>query len=297
MRATRASAAPAILAGVALVASCAPAVVQAPPSASPLRASTEPAAAADDDPPPQYVVGDPLRANSLAVLPLDDDAAGVILEGVRFVVRGSHVRAARDVADGQPLQSAWRVPARLGGGFLFHAKGALYASDAFDGVLRPVVSLPADVAGVWFAPHAILVRAESGERWMIEPATGKRLPVSPPGLLQIAALDDGRALALVEGGQILVSTDAGAHWADGGSPVRSPAKRVFLTRAPTTQGESLWVETQGTAAMGLLAGGRLASYDAVPSTDVAPALRAKQPAWHDEEPPLRRAMRTGAPAR
>jgi hypothetical protein len=297
MRATRASAGPAIVAGLSLLASCAPAVEQAPRSIAGVRADAAAAPAPADDPPPQYVVGDPVRANALTVLPLGDDAAGIILEGVRFVVRGSRVRVSSDVADGQQLQSAWRVPARLGGGFLFHAKGALYASDAFDGLLRPVVSLPADVADVWFGPRAILVRAESGERWMIEPATGKRLPMSPPGLLQIAALDDGRAIALVEGGQILVSTDAGAHWVAGGSPVRSPAKRVFLTRAPTTREESLWVETQGTAAMGLLAGGRLAAYDAAPSVDAVPPLRPKQPAWHEEEPPLRRATRTGAPAR
>ena len=109
----------------------------------------------------------------------------------------------------------------------------------------PVVSLPADVADVSLASHAALVRAESGERWMIEPASGKRLPVSPAGLLQVAALDDGRAAALVEGGQLLVSTDAGEHWTDASGRLRAPAKRVFVARTQTTHEDSLWVETQG----------------------------------------------------
>ena len=203
----------------------------------------------------------------------------------------------RILAYGGALQSAWHVPARLGGGFLFRANGALYASESFEGLLRPVVSLPADVADVSFASHAALVRADSGERWMIEPATGKRLPISPPGLLQVAALDDGRTAALVEGGQLLVSTDAGEHWTDATGRLRAPAKRVFVSRAPTGHDDSLWVETSGAGALALLVGGRLAEFDALPAAEPPPSLRAKQPAWREGDSPLHRAMRTGAPSR
>jgi hypothetical protein len=229
---------------LALVAACAQETTPAP------HVGTRPAPPPDSDAsttpelPPQYVVGDPARASTLTVVPVGDDAMGVVLEGVRFVLRGPTVRTSRDVAEA-PLQSAWRVPSRMGGGFLFRAHTALYATESFEGLLRPVVALPADVADVSFAPKAALVRSEAGERWMIDPASGKRLPITPAGLLQVAALDDGRALALVEGGQLLVSIDAGDHWADATASLRAPPKRVFVSRATATQKEALWVETQG----------------------------------------------------
>jgi hypothetical protein len=225
---------------------------------------------------------------------MGDDGAGVVLEGLRVVVHGVDVRAAKDVAD-VPIQSAWRVPARLGGGYLFRARGALYASDAFDGLLRPVVTLPADVAEVAFASKAALVRSDTGERWMIEPATGKRLPIAPAGLLDVAALDDGRAAALVEGPGLLVTTDAGEHWTDATARLRAPAKRVFVDHA-AGRDDALWVETQGGPALRLMPGGRLAEFDAPPAATPAPALRPKQPAWREEEAPIRRAVRAGAPA-
>jgi hypothetical protein len=277
------------------LASCAPEAATTPRVAARAQRPAETNAARAPEPPPQYVVGDPARPNALSVLPAGDDATGVALEGVRFVLRRSQVTASRDVAEA-PIQGAWRVPARLGGGFLFRAKGALYASETFDGLLRPVVSLPAEVAAVFFGPKAALVRAESGERWMIEPATGKRLPIAPAGLLEVAALDDGRAAALVEGGQLLVTSDGGARWIDATPRLRAPATRVFVARAPSTHEETLWVETSA-GALGLLAGGRLADFDALPAAEPPLTLRPKQPAWRDEEPPIRRAVRAGALAR
>jgi hypothetical protein len=284
------------LGSLALLAAC---VEEASP---PLRVAAHPMAPPESDGAtiaealPQYVVGDPARPNALTVVPVDDDTTGVVLEGVRFVLHGAVVRASRDVADA-PLQSAWRVPARLGGGFLFRARAALYAAESFEGLLRPVVTLPAEVADVSFGPKAALVRSEAGERWMLEPTTGKRVPIAPAGLLEVAALDDGRALALVEGGQLLVSVDAGGHWSDATAGLRAPPKRVFVSRATATQKEALWVETQGSTAFGLLPGGRLASFDALPTAEPPPSLRPKPPAWREEEPPLRRAMRSGAPSR
>jgi hypothetical protein len=277
-----------------LLAACAQEGAPAPRVAVHAAPAVEADAGARREPPPQYVVGDPVRPAAVSVLPLGDDETGVTLEGVRFVLRGGQVRTAHDVGEA-PVQQGWRVPARLGGGFLFRAKGTLYASDSFDGLLRPVVSLPSDVATVFFGPHAALVRAESGERWMIDLARGKRLPIAPPGLLEVAALDDGRAAALVEGGQLLVSTDAGDHWTDVTARLRVGANRVFVAPAAKTHEESLWVETSG-GALGLLSGGRLADFDAPPPAET-PVLRAKQPAWREDEAPIRRAVRTGAPAR
>ena len=293
---------------LALSAACAQEILPAPRLGARPAAPRASEAASAPESPPQYVVGDPVRPSVWTVLDVGGDrgdggvpddkadkATGVVLEGVRFVLRGSQVRTSTDMADA--LQSAWRVPSRLGGGFLFRARSSLYAGASFEGLLRPVAAFPAEVEDVSFAPKGALVRAESGERWMIDPASGKRVPIAPPGLLQVAALDDGRAAALVEGGQLLVTTDAGAHWTDATARLRAAPKRVFLSRAETTHEESLWLETQSGGAFGLLPGGRLAAYDALPASEPPPALRAKVPAWRMEEAPLRHAMRVGAPSR
>ncbi|HEY3817464.1 MAG TPA: hypothetical protein VGL81_09850 [Polyangiaceae bacterium] len=281
---------------VALLGACATETPPTPHVAAHLASPPESDAAALPEAAPQYVVGDPTRPNMLTVLPVGEDAMGVVLEGVRFVLHGATVHTSRDVADA-PLQSAWRIPARMGGGFLFRSRATLYATESFEGLLRPVVALPADVADVSFGPKAALVRSESGERWMLDPASGRRVPIAPAGLLEVAALDDGRAMALVEGGQLLVSTDGGDHWTDATASLRAPPRRVFVSRATATQKEALWVETQGSTPFGLLPGGRLAAYDALPAAEPPPALRAKPSAWREEEPPLRRAMRSGAPSR
>ena len=222
---------------------------------------------------------------------------GVVLEGVRFVLGGPTVRTSRDVAD-TPLQSGWRVPARMGGGFLFRREDALYGAETFEGLLRPVVALPADVADVSFGPTAALVRAESGERWMIDLASGKRVSIAPPGLLDVAALDDGRAAALVEGGALLVSTDAGAHWTD--APPRLARRRSASSssRAHPTHEELLWIETQAShAASGCCPEAASPSTTRCPPPRRRPRCGPSSPTWREDEPPLRRAMRSGAPSR
>jgi hypothetical protein len=243
--------------------------------------------------PPQYVVGDPARPSVLTLLPLGDDGNGVILEGQRFALRSAAIHAAGDVAD-SPILSGWRVPARLGGGFLFRAHDALYASDSFEGLLRPVVAVPAGVEQVSFASTAALIRADDGERWMVELVTGKRLPITPPGLLDVAALDDGRAAALVEGGALMVSSDAGAHWVDASHGLRSPAKRVFVDATAGAE-PGLWIETQAGQSARVMPGGRVAEYDSAPPAPAAASLRPKPAGWREEEPPIRRAIRAGAP--
>jgi hypothetical protein len=286
----------ALVVTVGALASCVHGAETPPRVASPeVAADAGPAPARE--PPPQYVVADPARAGSLAVLSLAPDAAGVVLDGARFALSPGQIRVSRDVADGGAIQSAWAVPRRLGGGFLFRAKDALYASDAFDGLLRPVAAFPADVSEVWFGPQGALVRAISGERWMIDLGSGKRIPMSPAGALEVVALDDGRAAALLEGGQLSVSTDAGAHWVDATRQLRSAAKRVFAAPSQSGPEEIIWVETQGPGALGLVAGGRLAAFDALPTPLPTPMLRGKQKAWREDEAPIRRALRSGAPSR
>ena len=283
-------------AALSALASCVQEAAPVPRTAARAEGPAVQDAAPPPEPPPQYVVGDPQRANALTVLPMGDEGTGIVLEGMRFVLRGSLVRAARDVGEAQ-LQSAWRVPPALGGGFLFRAGATLYTSESFDGLLRPLVTLPAPVSQVSFGPKTALVRADTGERWMIEVATGKRVAIEQPGLLEIAALDDHRAAALVEGGQLLVSTDGGDHWKDAGASLRHPAERVFVAPAGKDRPESIWIQTQPDGAYGLLPGGRVAEFDALPPAEPAPTLRPKQDAWREDEPPIRRAMRMGAPSR
>ena len=253
-------------------------------------------AAPRPEPPPQYVVGDPQRPNALTVLPAPEDATGIVLEGMRFVLRGSQIRAARDVGDA-PLQAAWRVPPALGGGFVFRGGATLYASESFEGVLRPLVTLPSVVSSISFGPKTALVRAETGERWMIEVATGQRVGIEPPGLLEVAALDDRLAAALVEGSRLLVSTDGGDHWKDATSALRQPPKRVYVARGSKEAQPSIWIETQSGGAYGLMPGGRVAEFDALPSADPPATLRPKPDAWREDEPPIRRAVRAGALSR
>jgi hypothetical protein len=280
------------LATAGLLAAC---THDAPPPVAASRAPEPPSPAPvlPAEAPPQYVVGDPARPTALTLLPLGEGENGVILEGQRFALRGGNVQAARDVAD-TPIVSGWRVPTRLGGGFVFRAHAALYASESFEGLLRPVVAVPTGIDQISFGPSAVLVRADNGERWMIDLASGKRLPSSPPGLLDIAALDDGRAAALVEGGGLMVSSDAGAHWVDASQRLRSPARRLFVDTAPDAE-PALWIETQAGQSARVMPGGRVAEYDAGPPAPSPPSLRPKPSGWREEEPPLRRAIRAGAP--
>src|ERR1019366_4120685 len=114
---------------LALAAACAQEATPAPRVGARPASPPESDASPTPEPPPQYAVGDPARANTLTVLPVGDDTMGVVLEGVRFVLHGATVRTSRDVVE-PPLQSGWRVPARLGGGFLFRGRAALYASES-----------------------------------------------------------------------------------------------------------------------------------------------------------------------
>jgi hypothetical protein len=274
----------------------------------------ETALPAQPGPPPQYVVADPAKATPASMLPLGDAGTGFVVEGLRIVSSAGQTRAGNDSPD-SPIQSAWRVPARLGGGFLFRAGGALYASETFDGLLRPIVLLPAEVSNISFGPKSVIARVDGGERWILDPKTGRRVGADPPGLLDVAALDDGRAAALVEGGVVLVSTDKGEKWTDVSKTLRAPASRVFVDSGDVpTAGSAgskdagptpaaakeppeiaLWIETQGGPAFRVMPGGRLAEYDAAPQPKPLEGLRPKDPAWHEDDAPIRHALRLGAP--
>src|SRR5579883_3441621 len=92
----------------------------APPVAARPAPTFEPPAAAQPGPPPQYVVGDPPKPAPLTMVPLAEGGTGFVVEGLRIVSRAGTVHAGNDAPD-QSIQAAWRVPSRLGGGYLFRA--------------------------------------------------------------------------------------------------------------------------------------------------------------------------------
>ena len=270
-------------------------VISRPTNANPT--SPEPPA-----PPPQYVLADPpVRSGSFFSLalgpaappgapptPAHDRVQGVILDGLRMVAQGASLKTAKDVAE-QPLIGAHRLPKRLGGGFLFRTRNALFLSETFDGTLKPLVATASDISELSFGPKSVMLRGDAGERWIVEIPSGKRLPIAPAGLIDVAALDDGRAAALAEMGRTLVSADGGATWSDVTSQLRSRAERLQV------EDETLWIVLQNGQAVKVEAGGQLTSFDKAPAVKIPEPLRPKDPRWRTEEPPIRRAMRLGAP--
>jgi hypothetical protein len=252
------------------------------------RMASDAGAAAPDVPqvPPQYVLGDLAGGRPFVAVQLDRaDVLGVILDGLRVVTAGAGARSAREVTD-PPLVGVERVPRWLGGGFLFRSTTALYLADAFDGPLRPVVTLPAPIEKLSFGPRFLLVHASNGERWAIEPATGRRVPLVPAGLADVAAVE-GRAAALTDGGAALVSTNGGETWSDVTAQLRGRADRVVVL-----EDAAFIVEASGAALR--VDADRVSLFDRPPA--VKPVeLRAKDPRWHADEPPLRRALRLGTP--
>jgi|GEM_PF-1104641 len=279
----------AIVLGLA-VAAC----VRAPqPVESPASPPDAPVAADDDageplDPSP-YVVADaaPGRGAQVVVPMGKGEGDGVLLDGLRVLVGPGGVRAAREVAD-PPLAGAERLPPWLGGGFVVWSKRAIYTCPTFDGPLRPLVATPADVAGVAFGPSSLLVRAEDGERWAIDPRSGAPSALSPVGLRRVAALGDGRAAALTEFGGVVTTSDRGARWTDASPQLNAAVASVF------TADDALWIATDGGDALRVEPGGALARFDAGPTVK-APELRARDPRWTASEAPIRRALRLGAP--
>ncbi len=249
-----------------------------------------------------YVVGDSLPGRSRpVVLGLGTQGKGggqgLVLDGLRVVVSSGdgpvHLRAARDVTE-PALEAADRIPSWLGGGFLFRSGDALYVSPTFDGALRPLVALPGEIERVSFGPKSLLVRGQNGERWAIDARTGALAPLNPPGLVDVAALPDGRAAALTEFGGVMVSLDAGAHWTDVASRLPSGATAVAVVddalyvtvAAPPSGGPNRAVRVDP--------GGQLVTFDRPPATK-PPELRPRDPRWTGSEPPLRRAVRLGVP--
>lgn len=234
-----------------------------------------------------YVLADPHALPSNVAVPLENGSFGVVLEGARFVTgAGGDARKASVVAEPR-VTRVERVPARLGGGFLFMGSLALYRSETFDGALTPLVALPEQAAQVSFGPNGALVRGVSGQRWAFALPAWARVPMAPVGLVDIAAHGDGRALALTELGRALASTNAGEKWDDVTAKLAGAPARVAAL------GEDLWLFDDGGRPYRLERGGSFREVERAPAE---PARQAKDPRWRGAASPLKTAVLLGAPA-
>lgn len=236
--------------------------------------------------PPQYLVAEPSGGRwSGLVFPLPGaNVQGLVIDKRRVVVGQGEPRMANDAAP-DSIAGAAKIPARLGGGFVFWTDSSLYRADAFDAKLVPLARLGA-IEGVSFGPKFLLVRGRNGERWALGPK-GDRVAIQPVGLAQIEALDDGRAIAFDTQNAVFTSVDGGAKWVDVTVQVKSVPSKVVRIDA------DLWlVETSGGAAR-VEADGRLTTFDKAP--DESPLeLRPRDPRWHGALSPLRTAFQSGA---
>ncbi|MFO0588080.1 MAG: hypothetical protein U0441_11095 [Polyangiaceae bacterium] len=180
---------------------------------------------------PEYVRADLRQRSADAIVPLSNGTFGVLIDGTRAIVSEAGTTFAIEVAERAFVHAA-AVPARLARAssswFLFQTPDALFASATFDGPLRPVASFPVPIRGFSFGPDAILVRTSGNERWRIDLATGARQAPAPLGLVDVAALDDGRAIAVTEAGGLSVSTNGGKSWRDARADLRGAPALPFV---------------------------------------------------------------------
>jgi hypothetical protein len=187
---------------------------------------------------------------------LEGGALGVIHGVTRSVVTvDGAVEEARTVAPGF-LMGGEPVPARLGGGFLFWSTGVMYRARSFLGPLEPVAPLPNNAIDLAFGPGSLLIISPTGSRKAYNLDKAQRVPLSPPGVLDIATGDDDRAVAVDASGRALASTDGGKTWTDvtgqlGRLPGR-PCAASTLVGFETSNKEGEWLATDGTMARGPL---------------------------------------------
>lgn len=228
----------------------------------------------------QYQLGD-----GLVPLKLDGvDSFGAIVNGLRVVQVGRVTHAAAQETS-PPLQDALKLSASLGGGFLFRSKNALFVGATFDGPLRPLIGFLTDIESLKVGPSYVLVRLSDGDRVGIDPRTGQRAALAPPGLVDVAAIDDGRTAALTTFGAALVSSD-GKQWTDVTAQLGAAPDGVDVV-----DGE-LWIHTSNTSAR-VDEGGHVTLFDEE-KTATPLTLRPRDPRWHESTTPLRKAIRSGA---
>lgn len=259
---------------------------------------------------PEYALADLDARPPGTTIALDQGSFGLVLDGTRAVLRDGLVSLVPGAVG--PSTRVEAIPSWLGGGFLFHDGQALYRAAAFDGPVQPLIAL-GGLSRISFGPKAALLRGSAGDRWMLALPSGALTDIAPVGLVDIAMLPDGRVAAMTEAGGALVSADAGATFRDVAPRLGDVAARVFTTGPRANRGSvrgpvpvpapapppalpiasELWLVNNAGLAFQVDPTGALTEFAQPPPTSRV-QLRARDPRWRPEEPPLRRAIRLGA---
>ena len=210
---------------------------------------------------------------------------GAIVNGLRVRTDATGMSLAQSVTVA-PLQAGAPVPDWLGGGLLFWNATALYTSDTFLGALTPLLDLGFRPVRVSFGPRFALLRGSDGQRVAIDLHSRRRVPITPPLLVDVASTADGRALALFEGGTCQTSSDSGKSY----RPLLLPAGRQAV--GVREQAGSLLVSLASGAQLRLEKGSDAVLEGAPRAASTRPAADAL---WPLSDPPLERALLAGAP--
>ncbi len=190
---------------VAMLAACASAAPAPPPQPQPPERATS-TAESESESKPQYL---PVVRTALA-----DGRYLLLTNGTRFERSGpGRFRAARQ----QPARPVYRVdpiPEYLGGGYLFATGAGLYRSKTFLGDLKGFPQ-PPRLERISFGPSFALIHQHRYARFAFSLTDNtylERLPL--PGMVEVAALGDGRAIAILRPRALWVTTDGGENWTD-----------------------------------------------------------------------------------
>lgn len=126
---------------------------------------------------------------------------GLLERGRRFVLSGDQVRAV-DAAPGAPaaaLEGVLRVPAALGGGFVFHAADAVFHAPRFDARLTRLGSVA--VRSFTVGVGCVLLSPEAGKPTLVRLRDGKPIAGVPAEVVELRAHASGFMLGLTSGDQ------------------------------------------------------------------------------------------------
>jgi len=160
-----------------------------------------------------YVPSEIAIASSRALLPdAPDGRGGVLADGVRLGADGS---VGEELAK-PPLSGGARLPAHLGGGFLFWNTNTLYRSRTATGDLVPLTGMTSGqaISSVSFGPDYVLLHFNDGSRSAFDLEKQARATLPVPGLIDVAALGDGRSILLADPNRVLVRRAQGQPYED-----------------------------------------------------------------------------------
>lgn len=132
-----------------------------------------------------------------------------LIGGRRLIDRGGAVELSETVASPE-LSDGRELPSVSGSGFLFWNRAGVYRARSFTARLEPLAALPFAVSHAAFGPGFVLLRGADGSLRALDAQTGKLRAPAPAGLIDIAAIADGRVVSALELGRYGVSLDRNA---------------------------------------------------------------------------------------